>query len=312
MVFLKAFGRYLPERVITNKEMGLRIGKEAAWIEQVSGIAERRFAAPEETVVDLAMRAGKNCMEQCAGAGEGIGMLIVASGTGSRRFPGPAAMVSHGLGLDGVPALDLPMASAGSLFGLCVAARFAPSCRNVLVIAAEKMSEVSLRDPVEPGTAALFGDGAGACIVSGEAGIAEILDFTIHSEGSFAEDLRLEFGGPVMMNGRSVILQASRKLPRAIGDVLEQTGIPPAKVGAFILHQANRNLLAGVARALSVPENRFYSNISRYGNTSSASMLIAASEWNETAGFQPGRPVVFAGFGAGFHWGAMVVMGTGS
>jgi 3-oxoacyl-[acyl-carrier-protein] synthase-3 len=310
MAFFQAFGRYLPERVITNDEMGARIGTEASWIERVSGIGERRFAAAGDTVVDLAIRAGRHCIQQATRPCGKAGMVIVASGTGSRRFPGPAAMVAHGLGLDGIPALDVPMASAGSIFGLCMAARFASDCRNVLVIAAEKMSDVMFREPVEPGTAGLFGDGAGACLVSSEPGIAEILDFAIHSDGSFSEDLRLEFEGPVPMNGRAVILQASRKLPRVIEEVLEKAEIPARDVRAF-LHQANQNLLDAVARALSVPRENFYSNIARYGNTSSASMLIAASEWTEAVGFRHGEPVVLAGFGAGFHWGAMVAVGTG-
>ena len=315
MAFLKAFGRYLPQRVVTNEEMGSRIGKEPGWIQQVSGIVERRFADAGETVVDLAIHAGRHCLagankvgsayrestQTPANSPEEIGMVLVATGTGSRRFPGPASMVAHGLGLDGIPSLDVPIASAGSLFGLCVAAQFAPSYRNVLVIAAEKLSEVSLGEPIEAGTAGLFGDGAGACLVSADPGMAEIVDFTIHSDGGFAEDLRLEFDGPVRMNGRSVIMQASRKLPRAIEHLLEKTQTPSEQVAAFILHQANLNLLHGVARALRVPEERFFSNISRYGNTSSASMLIAASEWSEGTGFQRGEPVVFAGFGAGFH-----------
>jgi 3-oxoacyl-[acyl-carrier-protein] synthase-3 len=290
--------------------MGTRIGKQASWVEHVSGIAERRFASAEETVVDLAIHAGRDCLARSARPGDQVGMLIVSSGTSHRRFPGPASMVAHGLGLDGIPAVDLPIASAGSLFRLCIATQFATSCQNVLVIAAEKLSGVSLLEPIEPGTAALFGDGAGACLVSAAPGVAEILDFELHSDGTFADDLRLEFDGPIIMNGRSVILQASRKLPRVIEHLLGLTEIPAQEVGTFILHQANRNLLDGVARALSVPEEKFYSNIAQYGNTSSASMLIAASEWIETSGFQPGVPVVFAGFGAGFHWGAMVLVGT--
>ncbi|MCX6631398.1 MAG: ketoacyl-ACP synthase III [Candidatus Solibacter sp.] len=296
--------------MVSNVEIGAHLGVEPSWIEQVSGIVERRFAADDETAVDMAERAALHCLQSAGAPAGDIGMLIMASGTGARRFPGPAAVVSHRLGLAGVPALDLPIASAGSIFGLCLAAQLTPSHGNVLVVAAEKLSEVILRQPVEPGTAALFGDGAGACLVSTSGGTAEILSCTMHSDGAFAEDLRLDFGGPVVMNGRSVILQASRKIPRCILQVLEQTEIPPGRVGAFILHQANRNLLDAVSRALGVPPDRFYCNIQRYGNTSSASMLIAASEWSETAGSRSGEPLVFAGFGAGFHWGALVAVGV--
>jgi 3-oxoacyl-[acyl-carrier-protein] synthase-3 len=115
---------------------------------------------------------------------------------------------------------------------------------------------------------------------------------------------------PIRMNGRSVILQASRKIPGSIRIVLERHGILPDQVSAFLMHQANQNLIVRIAEALGVPSERFYSNIDRYGNTSSASMLIAAAEWCREHTFTPGEPVVFAGFGAGFHWGALLARAT--
>jgi len=310
MAFVKAYGRYLPQRIVDNREIGALIGAEPSWIEQVSGIAERRFAADGESVVDMAEKAAQSCLASVAMAASDIGMIIVASGTGPRRFPGPAAGVAHRLGVLGIPALDVPMASAGSIFGLCLAAELAPRYGNMLVVASEKLSDIVLRSPIEAGTAALFGDGAGACLISSNTGTAEILDFTLCSDGSFSEDLCLGFEGPLLMNGRSVILQASRKIPRAIQQALDRTGIQAEKVTAFLMHQANQNLLDRVARAVGVPAARFYSNIRRFGNTSSASMLIAASEWNENARIQSGETVVFAGFGAGFHWGALVARGV--
>jgi len=125
----------------------------------------------------------------------------------------------------------------------------------------------------------------------------------LHSDGSFAGDLRLEFDQPLHMDGRVVILQASRKIPAAIQEVLGAR--PASEVDVFLMHQANQNLIVRVAKALEVAPEKFYSNIARYGNTSSASMLIAASEWS----FRPKQPVVFAGFGAGFHWGAVMAVG---
>src|SRR5262249_50887527 len=158
----------------------------------------------------------------------------------------------------------------------------------------------------ERGTAILFGDGAGACVVSRQPGPAKILDSILQSDGAYADDLRLEFDGPLLMNGRSVILQASRKLPRAVSDLLDRNGRDPSSVDAFLMHQANQNLITKVAQALGVAPDRFFSNIHRYGNTSSASMLIAAAEWSRARGFRPGVPVCFAAFGAGFHWGALL------
>jgi 3-oxoacyl-[acyl-carrier-protein] synthase-3 len=207
---------------------------------------------------------------------------------------------------EGVPAIDLPMASAGSLFGLSLASRLASFYGNVLVVGAEKMSTILLREPLERGVAALFGDGAGACIVSADHGIARIVDSVLHSDGAFADDLKLQYGATLEMNGRSVILQASRKIPAAIGELLERNRVSPADVEVFLMHQANQNLIDRVAKALGVGQDKFYSNIRRYGNTSSASMLIAAAEWWARGDIAGGRPVCFAAFGAGYHWGALL------
>lgn len=308
MAFLKGFGAWVPARVVGNEEMAALTGAAADWILNVSGIEERRFAA-EETVADLATSAARNCLELCALAASAIGMVIVASGTAGRQFPGPAVTVAHRLGLAAPPALDVPLPSAGSLFALALASRLASEYGNILVIGAEKMSSVVMRRPMEAGIAALFGDGAGACVVSADGGSAEILESVVYSDGAFAEDLRLPFDAPLQMNGRAVIMQASRKIPRAIAEVLERRQIAADDVDVFLMHQANQNLIDGVARALSISSTRFYSNIRRYGNTSAASMLLAAAEWSQATGFRSGSPVVFAGFGAGFHWGALLARG---
>jgi 3-oxoacyl-[acyl-carrier-protein] synthase-3 len=296
--------------VVGNAEMGALTGAAPDWILSVSGIAERRFAADGESVADMAASAAKNCLDGCGLEASALGMVIVASGTSERRFPGPATTVAHRLGLSGPPALDMPIPSAGAVVGMALASRLAGEYGNVLVVAAERLSAVSLKPPIEPGTAVLFGDGAGACIITAGGGSAEIVDSVVYSDGAFSEELRLRFGGPIEMNGRAVIMQASRKIPRAIAEVLDRQHVAAGEVDAFLMHQANQNLIDAVARALGVPSARFYSNIRRYGNTSSASMLIAAAEWAQAGGFQSGKPVVFAGFGAGLHWGALLARGV--
>jgi 3-oxoacyl-[acyl-carrier-protein] synthase-3 len=293
--------------VVTNEELAPKLDATPQWILDVSGIEQRRFAEESESVADLAVAAAQDCLRNAGLAATDIGLLIVASGSSERRFPGPAATAAHRLGLgEGVPAIDLPMASAGSLFGLSLASRLASFYGNVLVVGAEKMSIILLREPLERGVAALFGDGAGACIVSADHGIARIVDSVLHSDGAFAEDLKLEYGAPLAMNGRSVILQASRKIPAAIGELLERNRVSPADVEVFLMHQANQNVIDRVAKALGVGQEKFYSNIRRYGNTSSASMLIAAAEWWTLGEVAGGWPVCFAAFGAGFHWGALL------
>lgn len=210
--------------------------------------------------------------------------------------------------MQGVPAIDLPMASAGSLFGLSLAGSLAHEYGNVLVVASEIMSRVVRLEPPGRDTAILFGDGAGAALVSAAGGFAEIRDSVLVSDGEFAEALRLYRDAPLYMDGRTVILHASRKMPRAILQLLERNRLQPGEVGAYILHQANLNLITRIAHAVGAPESRFFCNLARYGNTSSASLLIAAAEWR---GLNPDRliqPLVFAAFGAGLNWGAVLAM----
>ena len=306
---IHSFGRYLPARVLGNQELARTLGCDPAWILQSSGIEERRIAGPGETVVDLAVLAARDCLQRSPESR--IGLVIVASGSADRRFPGPAAQVAEKLGFAGVPALDLPIASAGSLFGMALAAHLAPVYGPVLVVAAEKMYGPAAAEPVDRNVAILFGDGAGACLITPDSSGLRIVDSVLHSDGAYAADLRLDFTGPVEMNGMAVIRHATRKLPGVIDELLRANQVNAAEVALFLLHQANRNLIDRVARALAVPAGRFYSNIGRYGNTSSASMLIAAAEWSESARPQPGDTVCFAAFGAGFHWGALLARQSG-
>ena len=310
MSFIEAFGAYLPPRTVSNQELAARLGCEADWIQRASGIAERRYAGETDSVADLALPAAKDCLAAAGRPASDVRLLIVSSASEPRRFPGPASEVAHRLGLDQIPALDVPVASAGSLIGMILGDALAPTYGLVLVVAAEKMSSLVLREPLDRNLAILFGDGAGACLLSTERGGARVTDHVLHSDGAFAPALNLGTDGRFTMDGRSVILQALRKLPRAIAAVLERNRLAGADVSAFLMHQANQNLMDGVARALRVPPDRFFSNIGRYGNTSSASLLIAAAEWQAGAGFRGGAPVIFAAFGAGFHWGALLAIGV--
>jgi 3-oxoacyl-[acyl-carrier-protein] synthase-3 len=300
------FGAYLPSRAVSNVELAARLNCEAGWILDVSGIEERRYAAPEESIATMGVAAAEQCLSRAGIKAGELGMILVSSGSSERRFPGPASTVARSLGAVGVPAMDLPMASAGSLFGMALAASLSTIHGHLLVIASEKMSPLVSRDPLERGIAPLFGDGAGACLIGPGEGPVKIVDAVLHSDGAFAEDLRLEFDAPLEMNGRSVIMQASRKIPSAIGELLERNSKPASSIKVFLMHQANQNLMDRVARGLDVDAARFYSNIRRYGNTSSASMLIAASEWWHNPGPHAGDFLCFAAFGAGFHWGALL------
>ena len=307
---IRGFGSYLPVRIVNNAEIGERAGCDAEWIASVSGIVERRFAEPEESVAAMGCAAARDCLDRCGASPSDVGLILFASGSSESRFPAPGSEAARLLGLAGIPVIDLPLASAGSLFGLALAADLVGTYREVLIVASEKMSSIVLQEPPDRNTAILFGDGAGAALVSAQQGDALLAGSVLHSDGCFAGDLRLGLDGPLQMNGPVVILQSSRKIPGAIREVLEKTGLSADSVDWFLMHQANRNLIVRVAQALGVPAEKFYCNIAHCGNTSSASMLIAAAEWSKSERFHPGRSVVFAGFGAGFHWGAVVATGV--
>ena len=306
MAFIAGFGAYLPSKIVTNPELASLLGCTAEWIREASGIEERRYASAEESVEVLAANAGANCLEQTGTSPDQIDMLIVSSGSGEFRFPGPASAVAKRLQLRDVPAIDLPMASAGALFAMSLAAQLTSQYERILVIAAEKMSTVVTQPPVDKNTAILFGDGAGGCLIQRDQGSLKIIDSVLHCDGSFSADLRLGSGEPLHMNGRSVIMQAVRKLPAVILEVLKRNDKAVSEIECFIMHQANQNLMDRVARSLDVSTDRIYSNIRQYGNTSSASILIAAAEWWRDRKLAARGAICFAVFGAGFSWGALL------
>jgi 3-oxoacyl-[acyl-carrier-protein] synthase-3 len=289
---------------VDNAALAARSGRTAETIEKTTGILERRYAASEQSVADLGLAAAQDCLTRAAVDASAVGLILFSSGSSERCFPGPAATLAASLGLAATPAIDLPIASAGSLIGMALAADLAARYGNVLVVAAEIMSR-RITD-ADPDTAILFGDGAGACLISRDSGFARIVDVALYTDGNFADSLTLAHGGTLAMRGLEVIMQASRKVPRAIADLLAKNNVVADDVQVFLMHQANRNLLAKIAKELKVPEDRFFTNIASFGNTSSASLLIAAKQWSESASVT--GPVVFAAFGAGLQWGALLAL----
>ncbi len=305
MAFLRATGSYVPERVVTNADLATLVGETAEWIEQVSGISERRYAAPDQTVADLAVLAAERCLQSAGIAATELGMLLVSSGSPERYCPGPASAIAARLGMGTTPALDIPVGSAGSLIGLALAMRLAPTTGQMLVVGTEIMSRRIDATAEGRNTAILFGDGAGAALVSPNAGFLRLVDAELFTDGSGSEMLRVE-DGRLHMDGGSVILRASRKLPACILEVLQRNALTPADVPHYLLHQANLNLLTKVAATLKVPAERVFTNIQKYGNTSSASLLLALDEWRSGVGQRIEGPVLFSAFGTGLNWGAML------
>ena len=310
MAFLRGFGAHVPERVMTNAELAPQLGVEPDWILNVSGIGERRYAAAEETVVSLGVRAAQDCLRHAGLVASELGMILVSSGSSDRFCPGPACLIATGLGLSMTPAIDIPVASAGSLVAMAMAAGLAATMGHILVVGSEIMSRRVAFTPQGKETAILFGDGAGACIVSPDAGFARIADSCIFTDGAMSEALSIQ-NHLIRMDGPSIIRHVSRKLPDSIKTVLERNGLAARSVGTFLLHQANLNLITRIAKSLDAPVERFFANIQRYGNTSSASMLIAAAEWRQGKLGALADPIVFGAFGVGLNWGAVLALPIG-
>ena len=307
MAFLRGFGSWLPPRRVSNREIAPLVDATPEWILEVSGIEERRYAAETDTVGGIGLLAARDCLDKAGATAADLGMILVASGSSDRLCPGPASQIAAGLGLGSTAALDIPVSSAGSLIGLALAAQLASSAGRVLVVGAEIMSRRITLSPEGKSTAILFGDGAGAALVDAETGFARIADSCMFTDGAVSETLFVQ-DGRFYMDGSAVILHASRKMPRAINELLSRNKIAVAEVETFLLHQANLNLITRVASGLKAPRERFFTNIDRYGNTSSASLLIAADEWHRGQTGSPSGPLVFSAFGSGLNWGALLAL----
>lgn len=307
MAYLRAFGSWLPPRRVSNVEIASLVDAAPEWILEVSGIEERRYAGEQDTVASIGLLAAQDCLEKADVPAAELGMILVASGSSDRFCPGPASQIAASLGLASTPALDIPVASAGSLIGLALAAQLATTAGRVLVVGAEIMSRRINLNPEGRNTAILFGDGAGAALVDAETGFARIADSCLYTDGT-AADILFVRDGQFHMDGPAAILHASRKMPRAINELLTGNHIAAAEVEAFLLHQANLNLITRVAAAVKAPRERFFTNIARYGNTSSASMLIATDEWHRGQTAALSGPLVFSAFGAGLNWGALLAL----
>lgn len=307
MPYLRAFGAYVPPRRVSNEELAALAGVTPEWILKTSGIRERRYGEDSDTVAGYGVLAAQRCLEQAGALPSELGIILTASGSSDRFCPGPAGEIAAGLGLIDTPAIDIPVASCGSLMALALAAQLAPKAGRVLVVGAEIMSRRVECTPEGKDTAILFGDGAGACLVDNDTGFARIEDFILHTDGSSAGILAIEHG-LIHMEGLNVILQACRKIPRVINELLGRNRIAAEDVTVFLLHQANLNLIQRVAGALKMPRERFFTNLEGYGNTSAASILIAADEWHSAQTGPLRGPIVFSAFGAGLNWGALLAI----
>jgi 3-oxoacyl-[acyl-carrier-protein] synthase-3 len=307
MASLAGFGHSLPEGVLTNQALAAEFNVEPEWIVSVCGIQTRRVVAADETVCDLAERASQACLQDAGVSADKLGAIIACTGTPHRQFPGVSAEVQKRLNAPGIPAFDLHLASISGLFGVALANKMCEQWGPTLVVAAETMTRALTMGPRAKETAILFGDGAGACLVTpGDAPLA-IRDISIASDATFSEALRMDFGSTLQMDGRTIIMHAVRKLARAVAELLEKNSLRVDQIGLFLFHQANMRLLERLMKELKIEARQCFVNIEKYGNTSSASWVIAASEAKAAGLLRSGMKVVIAAFGAGLSWGGALV-----
>jgi 3-oxoacyl-[acyl-carrier-protein] synthase III len=319
-----ALGEYTPLRIVTNEEICARIDTSDEWIRARSGIVTRRVAGAEESVVEMAFRAGHNAMCTAGLTPGDIDLVIVATSTLAYQIPGAAAEVAHRIGISAPGALDVTAGCAGFCYALSLAsdAIRAGSSACALVIGAERPND--LVDPHDRTMAFLFGDGAGAALV-GPADISAIGPVIWGSDGSKVQaiaqtpsyaELRAglamgkETGWPtVHMDGQAVFRWAVAQMAQVAGRALEAAGVSADELGAFVPHQANLRIVESLAKALKLPESVPVARDVVYrGNTSAASIPLALHGMLERGEVKSGTPALFIGFGAGLTYASQVAL----
>ena len=317
-------GRGVPERVLTNADLEKMVDTTDAWIVERTGIRERRIIKAGQKTSDLATIAGR---EACRKAGidpKTLECIIVTTVTPDRPLPCTAVMVQKNLGANGCAAFDMAAACAGFIYGLGLADALIQQgqFQRVLVVGVEVLSPVI--DWTDRNTCVLFGDGAGAAVlVKGAAGSDRgVWSTHLFADGDGAEFLCIPGGGTAMpaspqsvaerqhfvkMQGREVFKHAVRNMSRAAQTALEHNHLTPAELDRVVVHQANMRIIEAVAKQAGLPLDKFYLNIERYGNTSSASIPIAIDEATEAGTIKQGDLLLMAALGAGFSWGSAVV-----
>ena len=310
-------GSAVPEQIVTNEDLSKIVETSDEWISSRSGIKERRLAK-EETTTSLAILAGKRALENAGIASEEIEVIIVATCTPDYFFPNTACQVQEAIGAKHAVAFDLSAACSGFLFALSTAQAYIKGgiYQKALIIGAETMSKMI--DWSDRSTCVLFGDGAGAAVVSAEE--IGVLELVQKSDGTGkgvlsckARETRnllnheSETKEYLYMEGQPVFKFAVKTVPECVEEVLKKAEVKKEEIRYYIMHQANSRIIQSVAKRLKEPEEKFPMNLSLYGNTSAASIPILLDEMNRNGLLNRGDKLVLSGFGAGLTWGAVLL-----
>jgi 3-oxoacyl-[acyl-carrier-protein] synthase-3 len=316
-------GSCLPEKILTNQDFEKIVDTTDEWIFSRTGMRERRIAGAEEFTSDMGARAAKKALEAAQISPQEVDLILCATLTPDYPFPSTACLIQALIGAGGCVALDVQAACTGYLYALAIAKAMVESggYRNVLIVASEKLS--SITDYTDRGTCVLFGDGAAACVVgrSEKPGLV-IRDVSLGADGEQAQLLILPAGGSrrpasqetvqeklhfIKMEGKEVFKHAVRRMEAAAKHSLDKAGVKEEEIRWLVPHQANIRIIETLAKRFSVPWERVFMTLHKYGNTSASSVGIALDELLHDHPLQRGENLLLVAFGAGLTWGASVL-----
>ncbi|PHS28328.1 MAG: 3-oxoacyl-ACP synthase [Robiginitomaculum sp.] len=312
-------GSYLPKKILSNDDLAKMVNTSDEWIRQRTGIKRRHIAAEGETTSDLGTEAAKNALKSAGMEAGDIDLIILATATPDLTFPASATIIQANIGMVRGFAFDLNAVCSGFLYALATADSFIArgQARNALVIGAETFSRIL--DWEDRSTCVLFGDGAGAVVLTGEPGAPGmgergIIHSYLRSDGRFTDLLYVDGGpsktqtvGHLRMSGNQVFRHAITNIAASIAKVLDDAGLTVSDVDWFVPHQANQRILEGISRRLGLPEERVVSTVAEQGNTSAASIPLALDTACRDGRIKKGDLVLMEALGGGFTWGAALV-----
>lgn len=314
-------GSYVPKRVLTNADLERMVATSDAWIVERTGIRERRIAAPGEACSDLGTAAAERALEAAGVAAADVDMVLVATCTGDHLLPSTACLIQHRLGATRAAACDLSAACCGFIYALAVGEAYIKTgARHVLVVGSEVMS--LLTDWTDRNTCVLFGDGAGAVVLSPTDEERGILSAHLHSDGNLWDLICVPGGGSRMppsekmlaeglqylkMKGNETFKVAVKTLEEAAREALSANQLTVNDLNLFVPHQANIRIIKAMAGRLGLLMEKVVLNLDRYGNTSAASIPLALDEAVRAGRVRPGDVILMEAFGAGLTWASAVM-----
>lgn len=320
----RSIGAYVPSKILTNAELEVMVDTSDEWITKRTGIKERHIAAENETTSDMGVKAAEKAIERAGIDKSQIDMLICATISPDYFcMPSTATIIATKLGLEKITAFDVSAACTGFVYALSIAKAFIESGmkKNILIVGAERLSTIT--DYSDRGTCILFGDGAGAALISTTENKSEaIIDIHTGSDGSFADLLMTPNGGSgsahdeldreaagcfMRMKGNETFKVAVRTLTSDVIDILEQNNIASSDIKHFVPHQANYRIIKAVGDALELKDEQVVLTVEKYGNTSGASIPMAINDIYESGRLQEGDLMLLDAFGGGLTWGSALV-----